>query len=238
MDATLAHSIPKGIKVDRLLVTFNWTMVRAGGLCGIARSPDRGTEGARTIRPDTGFAGYELHDLAVFLCETDPLARSVGLAAVNAWWNRVDADYAEITEKGGFAAIDPPGDGVVIVGGFRAAQKRLPHAKVVEREPKPGDIPADQAAPALQSAQILAITAQTLMNGSLVPLLNTAGSGPRKVLIGPSAPFCPLLFDHGIDEISAVTITNADAAEQFICETGTMIMRDDMARSVYMKKET
>lgn len=232
MERALAGSIPKGVRVDRVLVTLNWTMVRAGALCGIARSPARDTEGARTIRPEGGFINHELHDLAALLCQTDPLARSLGLAAVNAWWNRPGA---KTLDKGGFAAMEPPGDGVVIIGGFRSAQQRLPHAQVVEREPKPGDIPADEAGPAIRAARILAITAQTIVNGSLPPLLHSAGNGPRKVLIGPSAPFCPLLFDHGIDEISAITITNPDAAERFICETGTMIMRDDMARSIYMQ---
>lgn len=238
METALAESIPEGIAVDRLLIGFNWVLVRAGDLCGIARSPDRGTEGARTIRPDGGFAGQSLRDLAQNLLSLDPLARALGLAAVNSFWNRPDANYPGIIETGGFAAVDPPGDDLVIIGGFRAAQKRLPKARVVEREPKPGDIPAHEATPALRAAKTLAITGQTLMNGSLTPLLNTACRGPRKLLVGPSTPLCPLLLDHGLDELSAAVILDPDAAERFICESGTMIMRNEIARSAYLRKPT
>lgn len=236
IEDALAGSIPDRIAVDCVMVTLNWTMVRAGDLCGIARSPARGTEGARSIRPEEGFSGYELRDLARLLCSLDPLARSVGLAAVNAYWNRAETP-GQIAE-GGFGTIAPPGDGVVIIGGFRAAQKRLPEAKIVEREPRPGDISAAEAAPALRAARFLAITGQTLMNASLAPLLRSAGPGPRKLLVGPSVPLCPLLFSHGIDELSVAIITDPDAAERFACETGTMIMRNEIARSAYLKKET
>lgn len=238
VETTLVQSIPEGIAVDRLLIGFNWVLVRAGNLCGIARSPDRGTEGARTIRPDGGFAGQSLRDLAQNLLSLDPLARALGLAAINTFWNRPDASYPSITETGGFAAIEPPGDGLVIIGGFRAAQRRLPQARVVEREPKPGDIPAHEATPALQAAKTLAITGQTLMNGSLAPLLQNVGPGPHKLLVGPSTPLCPLLLDHGLDELSAAVILDPDAAERFICESGTMIMRDEIARSAYLRKPT
>lgn len=236
IEQALASSIPAGIAVDRVMVTLNWTLVRAGDLCGIARSPARDTEGPRTIRPETGFAGYELRDLAQLLCGLDPLARSVGLAAVNAYWNR--AETPGQVAQGGFGAIAPPGDGVVVIGGFRAVRKRLPRAKIVEREPKPGDIPAAEAAPALRAARLLAITGQTLMNASLDPLLRSAGPGPRKLLVGPSVPLCPLLLDHGLDELSAAIITDPDAAERFASETGTMIMRDEIARSTYMNKDS
>lgn len=235
IEDALVGSIPAGLAVERVMVTFNWTVVRAGDLCGIARSPARGTEGARSIRPDAGFAGYELRDLAQLLCSLDPLARSVGLAAVNAYWNR--AETPGQSANGGFQAIAPPGDGVVIIGGFRGVQRRLPDARIVEREPKPGDIPAAEAAPALRAARLLAITGQTLMNASLDPLLRSAGAGPRKLLVGPSVPLCPLLFDHGLDALSAAIVTDPDAAERFACETGTMIMRDEIARSAYLNKE-
>ncbi|MEM7391144.1 MAG: DUF364 domain-containing protein, partial [Verrucomicrobiota bacterium] len=214
----------------------NWTMVRTRRGCGVARSPDRGTQGARTLRPAEGFSGVDLADLAGYLKSTDPLSRSLGLAAVNAYWNRPDADYPEIVPQGGFARLQPPGTGLVIIGGFRGAQRRLPEARLVEREPKGNDIPAEQATTAIAEAKILAITAQTLMNGSLDLVLSAAGHRPHRILIGPSAPLCPPLLNHGVDEISAAVIHDADAAETFIHETGSMIMLDSIATSMYLKR--
>ncbi len=237
IEEALAGSVPTGIAVDRVLIGHNWTMVRAGDLAGVARSPSRGTEGARTIRPEGGFAGCDLSALAAYLKSADPLSRSLGLAAVNAYWNRPDADYPELRSAGGLSAIDPPGEGVIIIGGFRGAAKRLPAARIVEREPRDGDIPADEAAPFFRNARTLVITAQTLMNASLEPLRRASEGGPRRLFVGPSAPLCPLLLGLGFHEVSAAVIQDADAAEAFVAESGTMIMLDHLARAAYLGRD-
>ena len=240
LETDLAASVREGAEVDKVLVGFNWTLVRAGDLCGIARSPGRDTEGARTVRPQEGFAGKSLSEIAAYLCSVDPLSRSIGLAAVNAYWNRSDPpDRVKpyIRRSGGLGGIEPPGDGVVIIGGFRGAQKRLAKARIVEREPKPGDIPAEEAPQAYRQANILAITAQTLMNASLEPILHASRCVPHRMLVGPSSPACPIVFDHGIDETSGAVIVDPDAAEKFIIETGTMIMLDHIARSRCLRRD-
>ncbi len=228
----LADSIPKDIEVDRVLIGYNWTMVKAGDLCGIARSPDRGTQGARTIRPQNGFKGLKLHQLAQFLKSTDPLSRSLGLAAVNTYYNRVDANYEQIIPVGGFASIMPPGDDTLIIGGFRNALNRLPHAKIVEREPKKGDIPAQDFPKVVKSAKNLIITAQTLMNGSLELINRVSKDVPNKILLGPSAPLCPLLLDYGFSQISGCVVHDPEEAQRFISESGTMIMLDNITKSM------
>ncbi|MEM8591411.1 MAG: DUF364 domain-containing protein, partial [Pseudomonadota bacterium] len=234
LERALAESVKPGLTVDKVMIGFNWTLVRAGDLCGIARSPARGTEGARTIRPERGFAGVELRDLAQNLCSLDPLRRSLGLAAINAFWNRPDppASVAKhLTSRGGLQSIAPPGEGALIIGGFRAALKRLPQARIIEREPKPGDIPASAAPAAFRTAKTLAITAQTLMNGSLEPILRQSQMVPLRLLLGPSCPVTPILFDHGINEAFGAVIKDAHAAEDFIAESGTMIMLDHIAEN-------
>ena len=234
LETELANSVSDDHIVDKVLVGLNWTLVRAGNLCGIARSPSRGTEGARTIRPENGFVGRRLSEIAAYLRSVDPLSRSIGIAAVNAYWNRLEPCNTVkpfIQPAGGLSGIPAPGDGVVIVGGFRGAQKRLTNARIVEREPKPGDISVEDAPKAYGEAEILAITAQTLMNGSLEPILRASPGVPKRMLVGPSCPACPIILDHGIDETYGAVIVDPDAAEAFIVETGTMIMLDHIAQS-------
>ncbi|QSH58954.1 hypothetical protein A0J47_019880 [Photobacterium damselae subsp. damselae] len=237
LEQALAASIPNSIVVDSVLFGFNWVFVKAGNLCGIARSPERGTEGARTIRPKEGFAGKTLAQLAQYFCSFDPLCRALGLAAINAYWNRIDNPY-HFNHTGGFSAITPPGNGLVIIGGFRSVQQRLHSAKIIEREPRPGDIAVEDAPMAFQTAQQLAITAQTLMNGSLEPILCSSRNVPHHLLVGPSAPLCPILFDYGIDEISGLIMKNPTKVMQFIAESGAMIMLDDLVESRYLCAKT
>ena len=230
LDVALAESVTARTPVDEVLVGLNWSFVRAGRFAGIARSPDRGTEGARTVRRGAPIAGRPLSELAGWLCSLDPLRRSIGLAAVNAFWNRSDRPPA--TRPWGLARFDPPGEGLVIVGGFRAAAARLPAARIIEREPKGGDFPADDAGPALAGAKAIAITAQTLMNGSLEPFLIRIGHIAERMLVGPSTPVAPPVLDAGLTRAAGLAITDPDAAAAFIKETGTMIVLDVMTHEL------
>ncbi|MEM7173112.1 MAG: DUF364 domain-containing protein [Pseudomonadota bacterium] len=234
LETALAESVSAHPIVDKVLVVLNWTLIRAGDLRGIARSPSRGTEGERTIRPESGFVGKSLKEVAAYLCSLDPLPRSLGLAAVNAFWNRLDPteDVKQLIQtNGGLGGIEAPGDGVVIVGGFRAAQKRLPKARIVEREPKPGYIAVEDAAQAYKQAKVLAITAQTLMNGTLEPILRASTIVSRRMFVGLSTPLCQHILAHGVDEAFGAVIIDPDATEKFINETGSMIILDHIARS-------
>lgn len=237
IEQALVNSIDIEVEVDKIMVGFNWTMVTAGNYCGIARSPSRGTEGARTIRPEGGFAGRSLKSIAQMLYSTDALSRSVSLAAINAFYNRPDSDkQAKSSMASGFSSIEAPGEGVVIIGGFRGVTKRLTAAKIVEREPRPEDVPIDQAAETIANAKTLAITAQTLMNGSLEPLLLASQNVKRRMLIGPSTPLSPTLFDYGLTDLNGMAVYDREAIERFICETGTMIMLDGIMQSKGLRK--
>ena len=232
IERDLAASVDTDVLVDRVLVGLNWTMVYAGDYCGIARSPERGTEGARSILTEAGFRGRPLKELANMLCSTDALSRSMGLAAINAFWNQPP----ETAEKPGFARFEAPGDGLVIIGGFRDAQKRLPNAKIVEREPMCDDVPVADCNAAITGAKYLAITAQTLMNGSLEPLLRATPNVAFRMLIGPSAPLCPVLLDYGLNDVSGTAVWDSAATEQFILETGTNLMRDEYTRNASIRR--
>lgn len=226
LDTALADSIASTLLVDEVLVGLNWTLVRAGAHCGIARSPSRDTQGARSVRTNGPIAGRPLTDLAGWLCSLDPLRRSIGLAAINAFWNTPGGPIARC--KTGLDRFDPPGEGLVVVGGFREALAHFPMARVIEREPKGNDIPASQVGSALTEAEAIVITAQTLMNGSLEPLLTQIGHVPVRLLLGPSAPMAPVLLDHGLTAVSGLAITEPNAARTFIAETGAAIMLDHL----------
>lgn len=234
LDYALAASVSDTVLVDELLVGLNWTWLRAGMYCGIARSPDRGTEGARSVLAESSIAGRPLAELAWWICSLDPLRRSIGLAAINAFWNRPGGRAAR--SHNGLERFESPGDGLVVVGAFRGALKKLPMATVIEREPQGSDIPAEHSDSQLAAAKAIAITAQTLMNGSLEPLLAKLDHIPTKLLLGPSAPVCPILFEQGLTAVSGLAITAPEAARSFIAETGAMIMRNDLAQPLELDK--
>jgi len=232
IEKSLVESIETDAIVDKVIVGLNWSMVQAGKYCGIARSPSRGTEGARTIRPQDGFKNQSLKDMAKLICSCDELSRSIGLAAINAFYNRPKEEIHE-KQKWGFANINPPGDDVVIIGDFgKEMKKRLPLAKVVEREPKQNQIPASQAKEIVVNTDKLIITGQTLPNGSLEPILQSSQEVKWRMLLGPSVPLAPVLFEYGINQLCGTAVHDVKATEKFILETGSMIMLESLVHKI------
>lgn len=103
---------------------------------------------------------------------------------------------------------------VVVVGHFPFVEKMGPafaSFSVLERSPRPGDLPAGQAETVLPGAQVVVITASALANGSLGSLLDLCAPEAFVLLVGPSTPFAVSLFDFGIDVLCGNRVTDAQA---------------------------
>jgi uncharacterized protein (DUF4213/DUF364 family) len=83
---------------------------------------------------------------------------------------------------------------------------------VLELSPGPGDLPAERAPEIIPQADVVAITGMTLINGTFEALAALPRPGAFVVVLGPSTPLSPLLFDHGVDAISGAVVVDIPAA--------------------------
>jgi len=81
---------------------------------------------------------------------------------------------------------------------------------VLELQPKDNELPAEAAPDILPQADVIAITSMTLINHSLENLLNLCKPQSTVLLLGPSTPLSPMLFEHGIDVLSGSVVTDID----------------------------
>lgn len=103
---------------------------------------------------------------------------------------------------------------VAVVGHFPFVEKMGPafaSFHVLERAPRPGDTPAAQAGRILPRADVVAVTASALANGSLGELLDLCRPDAFVLLAGPSAPFARCLFDFGVDAVCGNRVTDPEA---------------------------
>jgi len=79
---------------------------------------------------------------------------------------------------------------------------------VFENHPRPGDLPAEAAEALLPQADVVAITATTLLNGTCAGLLGHIPRESFTIMLGPSTPFAPCLFDWGIDALAGSRVAD------------------------------
>ena len=198
-----------------VIVGYNWTLVDWELGTGLASTPRKGVDGARTTESTGSYAGQPLRTLARLSRSANPYERTIGCAAINAGLNRHDLEGSA-----GNGLEVPAGDPgrVVVIGRFPGLADRLPDAVVLERTPGPGDLPAEAASEVVPGCSHLLITASAWANASLSGLLALA-SGARVSLVGPGTPLAPsIMARYGIHRLGGFVATDPDGLRRSVAE--------------------
>lgn len=231
----LATRLAEGIDgtAEGVLVGLNWTMVVGPSGIGLAHSPARGTSGCFGLPAPGTYAGQKLDTLARLAGSANVFERAIAFAAINAHHNRFDLEGEDIN---GLDLIQDRGERTVVIGQFPGLEKRVPGAAVIERDPRPGCYPPEAAPTLLPKAEQVLITASTLSNGTLEPMLPLLAADAFVVLVGPSAPCTPILFEVGIDAISGFVVRDAEALGRAVMEGGAVSAMRPHGRFVTVRR--
>lgn len=203
------------VPVRNVIIGVNWTAVcsRQCGLAATLRS--EGEHGSSRIRDVGSLHQKTAQELADWVNSANPQEASLGMAALNSLLPPPPENL--LTEINAFDYLQTlaPGKTIVLVGHFPQVEKlRQGGARVLvlEKQPRGRDIPAEAAPDIVPLADILAITGMTLVNQTLEDLLHWRSPRALVMLLGPSTPLTPLLFDYGIHLISGTQIVDEEAA--------------------------
>ncbi len=158
------------------------------------------------------------------LCElarsASPAEVSVGIAAINALLPRAPLTWVDINasdvlaERGADKAVALVGH-FPFVDWLRARVKTL---WVLELAPQAGDLPASAAAEVIPQAELIALTSMTLLNHTFEGLMALRRPDAPVMLLGPSTPLAPLLFDYGVHLLSGSVVEEIDAVLQGVSQ--------------------
>jgi len=218
--ATLKEDAPvREVRVGRF-----WTAVLSRG-CGLASTvgPEVHEHGAVYVGEAGRLVGRSALELTGLAHSKSTLEAGIGLAAIN---SLLDGDETHCVELNAAELLIERGRGkkVALVGHFpfvpalREAAARL---WVLELRPRPGDAGAEEAETIVPQADIVAITGSAFINHTIEQLLGLCRPETLVVVLGPSTPLSPVLFDYGVDVMSGTRVVHPDLALRCLSEGAT-----------------
>lgn len=200
-----------------VVIGLHWTLVTTERGAGLAQTPGKGTAGFRGLN-NSSLVGRRLDHLAAWARTHNPLARAVGMAAINAGLHAPPGDRLQ---QDGLTPLttDAPGP-TVVIGRFPGLPEKLPDALVIEKNPGPHDLPAEAADNLIPGCGELFMTASTFVTATTESLLALNEGQAPVTIVGPGTPLSRNLHAYGVDRLAGFVLTDIAAARQVISEAG------------------
>jgi uncharacterized protein (DUF4213/DUF364 family) len=233
MGDTLINELLSGLPdapVRTVLIGAHWTAVvvetRTGPRCGLASSQpsdDSHHHSGGAAVPDAG----RLHErggraLAELAHSDSPPEVSVGMAAINALLPLSEKAWIELNAEEVIAQRGA-GKHVVVVGHFPfipRLRERVGRLSVLELRPRGDDLPSEAAPELIPTADVVAITGTSLLNRSFEGLVRLCRPEALVLLLGPTTPLSPILFDHGVHILSGSVVQEIERVLLTVAQGG------------------
>ena len=216
----LLGKLPDDEPVRSVHVGVHWTMVCTRH-CGLASTLlDNQPHGHSKARDVGRLHLKSAHELAEYARSDNLLEASIGVSAIN---SLIEVDESRIVEVNAGDILLQRGRGqrVALIGHFPfIAQLRASASElwVIEQRPTADEYPAEAAADLMPQAEVIAITSSALINHTLDDLLALCNPQALVILLGPSTPLSPLLFQHGVSLLSGARVIDEAATLGTLCQ--------------------
>lgn len=242
----LIEEVPSGLIVEECLIGMHWTLIRTAAT-GMALTPFDRSHHSAIAGIGRQIAGMSARKLAEYVKSWNPFEATLGLATINSVLNapvRIEAlsrsAIASQPQESAFIHyIDKVrGKKVAVVGRFPDldAMSKACHLTVLERNPGEEDMPDTACEYVLREQDFVFITATSLINKTLPRLLELSRSACI-FLVGPSTPFSPALFKHGINTLAGTVVLSPKSVWQAVQEGATRTVFDYGAQMIKVSRE-
>jgi uncharacterized protein (DUF4213/DUF364 family) len=229
-------SITEDSVVQEVYVCVFWTAVVSKN-CGLASTMHEGHPAHKLVREAGSLRGGSALELAGYARSDHLLEASIGMAAIN---SLIDIDEERCVEKNALNILAEKGMGkdIAIVGHFPWIPRLKKSARnlfVIEQRPREGDLPAEASEEILPNVDVVGLTGTAFTNHTVERLLELS-RGKFVVMIGPTSPLTPVLFDYGVDVIGGSKVADPEKVIRSISE-GATFQQVKGVRHLNMSKE-
>ncbi|MBN2148111.1 MAG: DUF364 domain-containing protein [Anaerolineales bacterium] len=235
----LINNISIDAPVRSILVGVHWTVV-CSHRCGMACTlPDNHAHSHSQVR-DVGCLHHKsARELAEYARSDNPLEASIGVAAIN---SLLDMDQSRAVEINAGEVLIEHGreKNVALIGHFPFIPKlrnAVGQLWVIEQRPLQDDYSAEDAAELIPQADVVAITSSALINHTVDGLLELCRPQALVMMLGPSTPLSPLLFNHGVNILSGSSIVDEAAVLRTVGQ-GAIFQQVEGVRLLTFRRES
>jgi uncharacterized protein len=209
LNALLA-SLTEDAPVRSVLVGAHWTVVCSRG-CGMASTITGDKPHGHDRVKDVGRLHMKsARELAEYARSDNLLEASIGVAALNSLLT-MDESRAVVANAVDVLIDHGRGKNVALVGHFPFIPS-LRHAVgqlwVIEQQAIDGEFPAESAVDLFPQADVVAVTSSALINHTVDGLLELCRPDALVMMLGPSTPLSPVLFNHKVSFLSGTKVVD------------------------------
>jgi uncharacterized protein (DUF4213/DUF364 family) len=222
----LLATLPDG-SIQEVRVGAFWTAVvveTAGqqrcGLASTLRDEDYHHGWGPTVRAAGSLMTRSAQELAELARSCRPMETAIGMATINALlpmqeelW--VDGNAEEVIAQHG------AGKRVALVGHFPfipRIRERVGDLLVLEQQPRGEELPAEAAHRVIPRADVVALTGTTLLNHTFQELMALCRPWTLVLVLGPSTPLSPVMFDYGVHLLSGSVVEDVEAVVRAVSQ--------------------
>lgn len=195
-------SIKEDHAIHQIVTGIHWTAVMSR-YCGLS-STFQDPPPHRMVTDVGRLAEKSALELAAYTGSDIQLEASIGMAALN---SLIAIDEKRCARLNAFDVLAEKGKDkdIAIVGHFPFVPKLRKFARnlwVLDKNPRPGDLPSKDAVSVLPRADVVGITGTSFINHTAGELLGLCREDAWVMMIGATSPFSPIMFDYGVDMIA------------------------------------
>lgn len=205
--------------IEDIRIYTNWVLVKTGkwslstifrGMPGLDDQPGMNSWMGDWLNRPGKESALEL------LSSKDTLKRAVGMACLKS----LLPDPEGMISGNAISMIQTPASVVptCFIGYFNEAAEWREMGwpvNIVELFPRPGDIHWDDADEVLKEAKIILMSGLTIVNETLAAVIRRTPNAQIRIMMGPTVPPSPVLFDCGLDMIGVTLVRSMELMARY-----------------------
>jgi uncharacterized protein (DUF4213/DUF364 family) len=238
----LLATVREDAPVQQVVVGLHQTAVvsRHVGLASTFQGPPADPDDHHGIVGAGTLVGRGALELARRALATDLLEASLGVAALNSLLPPAPPEARVSRNAVELLAVRGRNRRVALVGHFPFAPRLRQVCRelhIIHEPPEHGVRGVELAAEVLPLCDVVAVTASSLVNHTLTSLLALAPPAAFVLMLGPSTPFSPLLWELGVDGLCGPLVEDPRLALAGIAEGATFREVPGIARVTWLRPE-